>query len=96
VGLFASRDKRAVHPYCGAIRRRTFAATESTLRNSATVVERRHRHASEAGLDTAFTTFADARFRRGIASGFAQEDAVVLIKVLRAASLSSPQVAVAP
>ena len=73
----------------GTIKRGTFAATESTLRNSATVVELLHRHACEAGLDRTFTSFADASFRRGIAAGFAQEDAAALIKILRVASHSA-------
>ncbi len=96
MGSFTSRDKCAAHPYCRHDPAVHVRRNRKTLRNSATVVERRHRHASEAGLKAAFTAFADARFRCGIASGFAQEDAVALIKVLQAASLSSPQVAVTP
>lgn len=68
----------------GTIARGTFGATESTLGNSATVVQLLHRHAKEAGLDTSFPSFADALFRRGLDAGFAREDAAALVKVLRA------------
>ena len=65
------------------IERGSFDAAESTLRNSATVIDLISRHATESGLHPAFPAFASKIFRAGMAAGFAERDVASLLEILR-------------
>jgi len=56
---------------------------ESSLKNSATIVELLLKQAPEARINSEFPRFASALFRKGMAAGYENEDVAALMKVLR-------------
>ncbi len=61
-----------------------FDSPESSLGNSATVVELIRAHALERNLNLRFADFTTQLFRAGLAAGHAQHDVAALMRVLRA------------
>jgi 3-hydroxyisobutyrate dehydrogenase-like beta-hydroxyacid dehydrogenase len=60
-----------------------YSQPESSLRNSATIVELILRQAQEARINAEFPTFAATLFEKGIEAGYETEDVAALVKVLR-------------
>jgi 3-hydroxyisobutyrate dehydrogenase-like beta-hydroxyacid dehydrogenase len=67
----------------GVIQADRYENPESTLKNSATVVELLVRHARDARINADFPEFASALFRKGMAAGYGREDVAALMKALR-------------
>lgn len=76
LGQIIDHDARVIHDG-------RFENPESSLKNSATIVELLLRQAHEARLNSDFPEFASALFRKGMTAGYEQEDVAALVKVLR-------------
>lgn len=83
IGAVAGPLGKIVQQDAGRIARADLDAPESSLQNSATVVELMLQHAGEKRLDTRFPKFAAGWFREGVAVGFGKRDVAALVELLR-------------
>lgn len=83
IGAVAGPLGKIVQHDAGRIARNDLDAPESSLQNSATVVELMLKHAGEKRLDARFPNFAAGWFREGVAAGFGKRDVAALIELLR-------------
>ena len=83
VGQVAGALGKIVQADAENLARNNLDAPESTLQNSATVMDLIRRHAREAGLDPRFPEFGSAWFREGLAAGFGKRDTASMVEVLR-------------